>query len=387
MPREPGDRKSTAVLRDSRRRALRALAALLAPIPAIAADSSGSKRLAPLVLARSKYAQVVPGQPLRFPADEGSHPAFRTEWWYVTGWLEPPGRAAVGFQITFFRTRPDINERNPSAFTPHQIMIAHAALSDADRGRLLHDQHVARAAFELAGAGLGRTHVWIDDWSLVQDGSTYRARIPARDFGLDLVFRQTQPPLLQGEQGLSRKGPHPESASSYYYSIPQLAVSGTLIESARRTAVVGTAWLDHEWSSSYMDERAAGWDWTGINLNDGSALMAFRMRARNGASLWAGGAHRDAAGVRRVFAPDEVRFVPMRAWQSPRTGATYPVAWRLHAGGREITLEPLMDDQESDTRATVGAVYWEGAVRAFDNGRPVGRGYLELTGYVQPLRL
>lgn len=329
---------------------------------------------------------MVPGKALRFPEDEGSHPAFRTEWWYVTGWLTPPGRAAVGFQVTFFRARPEVDARNPSAFTPHQIMIAHAALSDAQRGRLLHDQHVARAAFELAGARSGRTDVWIDDWSLVQDGSTYRARIPARDFGLDLIFRRTQPPLLQGDQGVSRKGPRPDSAS-YYYSIPQLEVRGTLTESARRTEVAGSAWLDHEWSSSYMDERAAGWDWIGINFDDGGALMAFRMRSVQQESLWAGGAYRTAAGVRRVFAPADVGFTALRTWQSPRTGATYPVAWRVVASGLALTLEPLMDDQESDTRASVGTVYWEGAVRALQDGKTVGRGYLELTGYVRPLRL
>jgi predicted secreted hydrolase len=59
----------------------------------------------------------------------------------------------------------------------------------------------------------------------------------------------------------------------------------------------------------------------------------------------------------------------------------------VRAGAIALTLEPLMDDQESDTRASVGAVYWEGAVRALRDNKPVGRGYLELTGYGQALRL
>jgi predicted secreted hydrolase len=353
---------------------------LLVPSRGFAADAKTQ------TLTQTPYAQVVPGRPLRFPHDEGSHPEFRTEWWYVTGWLTPNSRTAVGFQITFFRTRPTIDERNPSAFTAHQIMIAHAALSDARRGRLLHDQRVQRAALGLAGADVGRTRVWIDDWSIVQNGSSYRARIAAGEFGLDLELRPTQPPLLQGEQGLSRKGPHPRSAS-YYYSIPHLAVHGSVIDSGRTSSAAGSAWLDHEWSSSYMDGGAVGWDWVGINLDDGGALMAFRMRKPDGESLWAGGSYRDRAGTRRVFSPEDIVLVPLRLWQSPRTGATYPVAWRVSVGTLTVTFEPLMDDQESDTRATVGTVYWEGAVRAVQDGKPIGRGYLELTGYLQPLRL
>jgi predicted secreted hydrolase len=332
------------------------------------------------------YAPVVRGRSIRFPDDEGSHPEFRTEWWYVTGWLEREAQGPLGFQVTFFRTRPEIDERNPSAFTPRQVLIAHAALSDPARGRLLHDQRVARAAFDLAGAAAGSTKVWIDDWSLTQDGKVYRARIPAGDFALDLAFTRTQPPLLQGDDGYSRKGPHPQSAS-YYYSLPHLAVSGAIQESGKRTSVTGSAWLDHEWSSSYMDERAAGWDWIGINLEDGGALMAFRMRDSKGGKVWAGGAYRDRRGGRVAFAPADVEFTPLREWRSPRTGATYPVAWRVRAGVLDLTLEPVMDDQESDSRASVGTVYWEGAVRALRDGKPVGRGYLELTGYWEPMKL
>ena len=331
------------------------------------------------------HARIVPGYRLRFPYDEGSHPDFRIEWWYVTGWLERSGQAPCGFQITFFRTRPDLDARNPSAFAAREIMIAHAALSIESQGRLIHDQRIARSAFALAGAKEGRTHVWLDDWSLVQNGATYRARIPARAFLFDLTLQQTQPPLLQGNDGLSRKGPRAESAS-YYYSIPHLEVSGTVGESRREAAVRGAAWLDHEWSSSYMDERAVGWDWIGINFADGGALMAFRMRDPGGRAFWAGGAYRAADGARRAFSPREVEFTPLRTWQSPRTGATYPVSWLVRAGTVEIAIEPLMDDQESDTRASVGAVYWEGAVLALRDGKPAGRGYLELTGYHQPLR-
>ena len=363
-----------------RRRALAWLAAMLVSPRALAQPVTHHSSLV------TAYAPVTPGHRLRFPHDEGSHPAFRTEWWYVTGWLTPQQRPPIGFQITFFRTRPESDESNPSGFAPRQLVIAHAALSDAARGRLVHDQKLARAAFGLAGADEGRTHVWIDDWSLAQEASSYRMRIPARELGMDFTLTPTQPPLLQGEDGYSRKGPEPESAS-YYYSIPQLRVRGTLSDGKGRSPVSGTAWLDHEWSSSYMDARAAGWDWIGINFDDGAALMAFRMRERDGGELWAGGAYRDKSGVRRVYSPAEVEFVPLRRWRSPRTGASYPVAWRVDLPGMTLVIEPLMDDQEHDTRASVGTVYWEGAATAMRDGKTVGRGYLELTGYWRPMRL
>ncbi|MDE2348646.1 MAG: carotenoid 1,2-hydratase, partial [Gammaproteobacteria bacterium] len=172
-----------------------------------------------------------------------------------------------------------------------------------------------------------------------------------------------------------------------YYSLPQLRVSGRVLRAGRSTPVTGTAWLDHEWSSSYLDQAAVGWDWIGINLRDGGALMAFRIRAADGSSRWAGGTIRTADGRTRTLQPGDVRFRPLRDWLSPRTAVRYPVAWRVHAGNRVITLEPLIDDQENDSRATSGALYWEGAVRAFENGRLTGHGYLELTGYGGKLRL
>jgi predicted secreted hydrolase len=221
---------------------------------------------------------------------------------------------------------------------------------------------------------------------LEQQGRTYRSRIPAGEFELDLAFEPSQPPLLQGAGGLSRKGPAPESAS-YYYSLPHLRVGGTIARGGKPQAVKGIAWLDHEWSSQYMERDAVGWDWIGINLDDGAALMAFRMRDKGGGNTWAGGALRAADGSVRVLSPSDVRFTPRREWRSARTGASYPVSWIVAAGNREFQIEPLFDDQEHDTRASTGTIYWEGAVRALMNGKPAGLGYLELTGYWRRVNL
>ena len=333
-----------------------------------------------------KYSPVRPGTRLSFPRDSGSHPGFRTEWWYVTGWTQAAEQRSLGFQVTFFRSRPDVQEHNPSAFAPKQVLIAHAAVADPMHGRLRHEQRSAREGFGLAGASTGRVRIKLEDWSLEQTRSGYAAHIAARDFSLNLRFAITQPTLLQGAAGFSRKGPRPSEAS-YYYSVPHLAVSGTITQQGKPFDVKGEAWFDHEWSSEYLPSQASGWDWVGLNLVDGSALMAFRMRGKDGRDVWAGGTWRGAEGETRVFLPSEIRFQVLRRWSSPRTAVDYPVSMRVTAGELSVELEPLMDDQELDTRATAGAVYWEGAVRVKVGGKEIGRGYLELTGYWSPLKL
>jgi len=337
-------------------------------------------------VARAQYPQVLRGTPLSFPRDHGAHSDFRTEWWYITGWVSEASGQELGIQITFFRNRPLLQENNPSPFAPRQLLFAHAAIADSREGKLLHDQRAARAGFGLAEAAPHTTDVRLDDWSLVLDGETYRARIVARAFDMELRFSATQPLILQGEAGFSRKGERVEQAS-HYYSRAHLRTEGTLTLRGADTRVRGSAWLDHEWSSTILDERAAGWDWIGINLDDGGALMAFRIRGRDGSVLFAGGGLRDAQGRTRTFGRDEVAFEPLRSWRSPRTNVEYPVAMRVRAGGMRLELRPLMDDQELDSRASTGTIYWEGAVRATIEARAAGRGYLELTGYWQPLKL
>jgi len=305
-------------------------------------------------IAAPDFAQVTPGRRLVFPRDHGAHPDFRTEWWYVTGWLDGP-TGPLGFQVTFFRTRTGLGEVNPSRFAPRQVLFAHAAISDPRVGRLLHGQRIARQGFGLEG------------------------------FQLDLVLTPTQPILLQGEGGFSRKGPRPEQAS-WYYTLPHLQVSGRLEREGRWRPVRGQAWLDREWSSTLLDPAAVGWDWTGINLEDGRALTAFRVRDARGRALWTGGSLRSADGRLWTAPNGAVAFEGGRTWRSPRTGAVYPVAPTVRlmtpAGERRWALTPLFDDQELDSRPSGGPVYWEGAVSV-----PGGRGYLELTGYAAPLRL
>ncbi len=338
--------------------------------------------------AQPAYAPVLPGTLLDFPRDTGAHPDFRTEWWYITGWLEDAAGRERGFQVTFFRVRTLEGEDNPSRFAPRQLLLAHAAIADPQHGRLRHAERSARAMAPLAHFSQARTEVWVGDWTLALEGEdTYRARIAADDFAFDLALRAPAPPLLNGQDGFSRKAPDPLNAS-YYYSRPQLAVSGTLKLDGTALPVTGHAWLDHEWSSEILPPEAQGWDWIGVNLADGGSLMAFQMRGHDGSPIWLAATLVTGDGTRSTYGEAEVRFVPLRHWVSPRSGARYPVEWRVEVGTRVFTLAPMMDDQELDSRRSTGAIYWEGAVRLRDAaGKEAGRGYLEMTGYAERLRM
>lgn len=341
---------------------------------------------------------------LRWPRDHGAHPGARNEWWYATGWLGDEA-APIGFQVTFFRHRTGLATALPGRFAPRQLLFAHAALSDIAAGTHLQAQRTMRWSGDEGDAAVhalrSDTNLRIGRWWLQRDdagaGDRFRTHVGGADapFALQLDLTATQPLLLQGRDGYSRKGPLPQQAS-LYYSEPQLRVQARIETAAPVHArggyaareLAGHAWLDHEWSDETLPPGAVGWDWCGINIDDGGALMGFRLRRADGSSLWSGGTHRGADGRARTFGNGELRFTPQREWTSPATQARYPVQWQLDTPLGAFGLRALMDAQELDGRASNGAVYWEGLSDLLDtNGRRVGRGYLEMTGYVKPLAM
>jgi predicted secreted hydrolase len=338
-------------------------------------------------LALAPRALALPPAHITFPRDHGAHPPLRTEWWYMTGRLMS-GAREFGFQVTFFRTRVDVAQGMRSRFAARQLLFAHAAITDVAGRKLWHDQRIAREGFEVAAAAEDDMRLRLRDWSFVRSPQgEYLARVMAGDFRFELRCAPTQDVLLQGDQGLSRKGPL-ESQASYYYSHPQLAVSGSVVLRGERFDVSGRAWLDHEWSEEILARDAVGWDWIGMNLDDGSALTAFRLRKSDGSALWDGGSFRPRGGSPYVFSRGEVLFSAQRRWTSPLSQASYPVEWIVRTPADFYTVAAVLDNQELDSRASTGSIYWEGLARLADsNGRRVGAGYLEMTGYAQRLRV
>jgi predicted secreted hydrolase len=382
-------------------------AATTPPVGAAAAEAAAAPAPAPAAPATSDAAsgavpdaapdRVQRGRLLQFPRDHGAHLAQRIEWWYATGWLQAAGAAEpIGFQVTFFRHRTGLAEGVPGRFAARQLLFAHAALTDLQARRHVHADRIARWSGDerpalRARASARDADVTLDGWRLVRrdgaEGSRYATALAARDFALELELQRTQPLLLQGDRGFSRKGPE-ERQASHYYSEPQLAARGRISLDGRAREVRGRAWLDHEWSDEVLHPDAVGWDWIGINLADGGALTAFRLRRADGSALWAGGSVRQPGGTTRAFGHDEVQFTPGRRWRSPASNASYPVQWQVQTPAGRFEVRALMDAQELDSRGSTGTVYWEGLSELIDaEGRRIGLGYLEMTGYAVRMTL
>ncbi len=364
------------------------------------------------------------GRQLVFPFDHGAHEAQRIEWWYVTGWLGASANEPQhGFQITFFRVRTGLGDGMKSRFAPRQLLMAHAAVTDLKAAKHRHAERLVRAVVEDIGpvkpgsaadtaaplrnvAARGDALLRIGSWHLSRSddagaagrlplggqpsgpqASLWQASVDAADWSLALLMRGTQPLLLQGDKGFSRKGPLPTQAS-HYVTEPQLSVRARLTHQGRAADLQGCAWLDHEWSDTLMPADALGWDWIGMNLDDGSALTAFRLRRADGSAAWAGGSFRDAAGALRVFDANELQLTPGRTWRSPATQGVYPVQWTVICPVGRFEVRSLLDAQELDARLSTGTVYWEGLSSLHGaQGERVGWGYLEMTGYAGRLTL
>jgi len=335
------------------------------------------------------FATAKPGYSFAFPRDHGSHPSFRTEWWYFTGHLwTQDGSRRFGYQLTFFRqASPHAGWKGSSAWRSDQLHLAHAVITDEAGQRFWVDERLDRAGL-LAGVAGDRLSVFQQDWRVDQEASgRIHLRMTVRGAQLELDLDPDTPPVLFGEAGVSRKGADP-SAASHYISYPRLRSQGTLrLPDGTIRPVLGLSWMDHEFSSNQLDQDQVGWDWAGIQLRDGYSLMAYRLRNKDGRQdPFSTVTEVDRTGhIRRsthVF-----QMGGAGTWRSSASGAVYPLPLVLEAWGERFTLVPVLLDQELRTGRSTGITYWEGACRVQDrNGVEVGEAYVELTGYAHSLK-
>ena len=333
---------------------------------------------------------AAPGYLLEFPRDHAAHPDYKIEWWYYTGNLRAANGRRFGYQLTFFRVGVDREPVNPSRWAVRDLYMAHLAVTDVERDRHLVAERLNRAGVGWAGARRETLEVWNEDWRAVLDGTAHRldARSDDGAIRIDLRLEATAAPVLHGRSGFSQKGAEPGNAS-YYYSLTRLVTRGTLVLDGERFEVEGASWMDHEFGSSFLEPSHAGWDWFSIQLDDGTDLMVYTLRRRDGS--------RDPRSIATMVSStgtthlpsDDYRLAPGRRWTSPSSGAAYPVEWRIAVPGFEISLDVVaaVDAQELLTDRSTGVIYWEGVidVRGTHDGVPVtGAGYLEMTGYAGP---
>ncbi len=330
------------------------------------------------------YTQALEPRQFLFPQDHGPHPDFRNEWWYFTGNLEDASARRFGFQLVFFRhALSPAPVAAGSGWRSNQAWMAHLALTDV-AGQGFHTfERFSRGAKGLAGARAAPFQVWLHDWSVTEFAGGWRLQAKKSGIEIDLTLKPQRKPLPQGRDGLSQKGAQPGNAS-YYYSIPRLQTKGQIKLSGRAHQVSGLAWLDREWSTSALEQNQSGWDWFSLQLSDGSDLMFYRLRRKDGSSdpHSAGTLLRHNGEIIRLDA-DAVQLKELEWWESP-AGSRYPIGWKLEIPEQKInlTITPVLKNQELDLLIR----YWEGAVDVSGNhaGQPlIGRGYLELAGYAE----
>lgn len=351
--------------------------------------------------ASAGFARATEVPELRFPRDHGPHPEFRTEWWYVTANVDTPTGRRFGVELVFFRQglRAEAAERAAS-LAAHELVLAHAAVTDVDGERFVHAERMARRGGGLASITETPTaseplHIRCDDWAATAEpgdpnpatAGLLPLTLTAGDgdtFSFSLRVEPGKPMVLQGDRGLSRKSDEPGNAS-IYYSLTRLPIAGAVTVGGERHDVAGLAWIDREWSTSALGQGQVGWDWFSLQLDDGTELMWYRLRRADGSTdRWSRGALVATDGSVTPLDAQQVTATPSGTWNAPDGRAAYPARWRLRCDRPAFDLEvvPLLPDQELQTLVR----YWEGAVGVSGTrgGAAVrGRGYLEMTGYAR----
>ena len=329
-----------------------------------------------------------PGWHYQFPRDHGAHPDFKTEWWYFTGGLHAADGREFGFELTWFRE--GVMPKRPagaSRFVVQDFKFAHFAVSDVAAGRFDFAQKISRGAYGDAGNGDGSAGAlaWIDDWRLtIEPGGDWRIAAEHDGRAIELRLTPLKGPVIEGEEGVSRKAAG-EGHASCYYSYTRMRAEGRLtLPGAASAAVTGETWFDHEWATNQLAKNQAGWDWFSVQLSDGTELMLYRMRLKNGgADPASSGTWTRKDGTVFYLKAGDFKLTPLEWWKSGATPGNYPIRWRVEIPRLNTNLE-ISTPLKNQELALPSLAYWEGLIHATgtSGGAAVaGHGYLELTGY------
>jgi len=337
-----------------------------------------------------RYAEPSPKRHLTFPRDHAAHKDFQTEWWYFTGHLELTDGTDTGFELVFFRRRTEKDHRwgIPVRWIANPMYFAHFAITDPSKNRFVYAEEKGKRP--AGGAKTDRMFVWSDGWMacMSKDGSIPLS-YSMSDYSVDLVLKSEKPPVVDGENGISRKGEN--GGEGYYYSYTRLDVKGFLKRGKKYIKIKkGVAWMDHEFFSLDLAKNLAGWDWFSVQLDDGTDLMAFLLHRADGSiDIYSSGTLVRPDGSLYRFLRDDFLVTELNHWYSHKTHATYPVRWRIVVPreSMDLKLDAVMPQQELITKYT-HINYWEGemVVSGARGGKKVsGKAYVEMTGRDKPI--
>jgi predicted secreted hydrolase len=348
--------------------------------------------LAAGVQGAAQWKEAAPGYAFVFPRDHASHPDYKIEWWYYTGNVKAADGRRFGYQVTFFRVGIDHTPVNPSKWAVRDLYMTHLAVSDEKGQRYRYAEKLTRGGPGLAGAKADTYYTWNDDWSAGLSGQQHKIRALGDKAGVDLTLDEGKPPAINGINGINQKGAR-EGNASHYYSLTRMPTKGTLTVDGERFEVSGLTWMDHEFSTSFLEPEQRGWDWFSIQLSDNRELMLYRMRRADGShDPRSSGTLIDANGRTTHLANNDFTLTPGRSTFKSKNGAVYPTEWKVSIPRHQIDLTvttPLADQELSLVQST-GVAYWEGMIdvtgttglKGRTGGQAVrGSGYLEMTGY------
>ena len=341
----------------------------------------------------AQHRSALPGYQYEFPRDYFSHPDFQTEWWYYTGSLKSADGHRFGFELTFFRQAVSRDPGKAATWEVQDLYSAHLALSDLDGGKFYHAERTNRSGPGIAAVNDSLGRIWNGNWKIQWQGGDQELNAIDERFQLHFTLHPEKPPVIHGENGVSQKAEGPGRAS-HYISLTRLATSGSIELGNIKFEVTGFSWMDHEFFTHQLDSNQIGWDWLSLQLEDQTELMLFHIRRKDGSiDPYSAGTYVDANGKTTHLRSSDFRMDPGgEKWNSPRTGAAYPIHWKIAIPKLSLELEvktPLAS-QELTGNTKLAPNYWEGAIvlAGHRNAQSLsGAGYLEMTGYDRPVQL
>jgi predicted secreted hydrolase len=353
---------------------------------------------------------------ISLPRDAGAHLFSNIEWWYFFAYLDGDKGGKYAVMASFFETGEllcekghyliytliDLNKRtrqNYSLFDSKlkwNMIFMYLPLyllqnsTNCGMWRLFksllngeipfpHNQ-MEKAAIKRNPLGLiyGDNLLWFNS----EDEDFFMVHLAKKDIEIDLKFTPAKPMSLIGRDG--------KPDNLYYYSFTRNLVQGQIQTSEGIENVRGQGWFDHQWGRDYGLIKGIGWNWFGLQLNDGRELLLNERLSSKSKRSFSPMANLIEEGGSLKFTR-EVFCKERKFWHSHKTDAIYPIEWKIIIPDFSIELDVKADipEQEMPIFGPLQAI-WEGTCilsgqEILPNKKRIslaGKGFMELVGYL-----